>query len=172
MSHSSVVPPTASTHQSQHPLTSTHTHTHPESNIGGHQEPSQFVILHRLGASVSRPLTRSQNNISEPNKFYGFVAAPSAINTPVSFRRAQESAHGRDTVQTEYNALLKNKTWVLLPPNAAYNVVDCRWIFEINHNSDGSVECYKAHLVTKGFTQRPGIDYTETFSPVIKATTI
>ena len=66
----------------------------------------------------------------------------------------------------EINALLKNNTWVLVPPSPHQNKVGCKWVYCIKQNSDGSIERYKARLVAKGFHQQPGIDYDETFSPV------
>lgn len=75
-------------------------------------------------------------------------------------------------MDTEYSALLRNQTWTLVPPKKGINLIDSRWVFKVKRKADGSVEHYKARLVTKGFKQRFGVDYLETYSPVIKPTTI
>ena len=72
----------------------------------------------------------------------------------------------------EINALLKNNTWSLVPSSPKQNTVGCKWVFKVKRHPDGSVERFKAQLVAKGFHQQQGIDFHETFSPVIKPATI
>jgi hypothetical protein len=72
----------------------------------------------------------------------------------------------------EYDALITNKTWYLVPSSRGQNIVDCKWVYKIKRKADGTIDHYKARLVAKGFKQQYGIDYEETFSPVIKSATI
>jgi len=75
-------------------------------------------------------------------------------------------------MRDEIQALRSNNTWSLVPFHPSMNVVGSRWVYMIEHRVDGSIERYKAHLVARGFTQQEGIDYSETFSPVVKQETV
>ncbi|CAL2250164.1 unnamed protein product [Prunus armeniaca] len=72
----------------------------------------------------------------------------------------------------ELSALHKTGTWDLVPLPPGKHAVGCRWVYKIKIKSDGSLERYKAPLVTKGFTQEYGLDYEETFAPVAKMTSV
>jgi histone deacetylase 1/2 len=75
-------------------------------------------------------------------------------------------------MDVEYDALMKNKSWHLVPPNYGYNIIDCRWVYKVKRKVDGTLDKYKAHLVAKGYKQHYGIDYEDTFGTVVKAATI
>jgi hypothetical protein len=74
-------------------------------------------------------------------------------------------------MDSEFHALRK-KTWHLVPSQKGSNLIDCKWVCKIKRKADGSLDRYKAILVAMGFKQQYGIDYEDTFSPVIKSTTI
>lgn len=75
-------------------------------------------------------------------------------------------------MQVEFDALIRNQTWTLVPYDPSKNMVDYKWLFRIIHSRDGSVNTYKARLVARGFTQQLGLDFHSTFSPVVKPTTV
>lgn len=72
----------------------------------------------------------------------------------------------------EFDALIRNQTWVLVPPSSSYNLLGSKWVLKTKSRVDGSLECRKARLVAQGFHQQPGLDYFETFSPIVKPITI
>ena len=63
-------------------------------------------------------------------------------------------------------------TWSLVPRVEGKQPIGCKWIYKIKRNVDGSIARYKARIVAKGYAQKYGIDYEETFSQVVKMTTI
>ena len=75
-------------------------------------------------------------------------------------------------MNVEFDALLRNGTWTLVAPSPTMNIVGCKWVFHTKRNSNGSIDRYKARLVAKGFHQQPGVNFGETYSPVVKPTTI
>ncbi|KAL8105399.1 hypothetical protein AgCh_029267 [Apium graveolens] len=126
--------------------------------------------------------TRSKNGIFKPKKQADFVSRhllPAAFSTmlspetePTSFSQANKYPRWRQTMGEEFAALQKNDTWSLVLPNPQQNIVGSKWVYKIKRKANGDIERYKARLVAKGFHQQAGLDYDETFSPVVKPTTI
>ena len=73
-------------------------------------------------------------------------------------------------MEEEIDALKQNETWDLVPKLKDVKPISCKWVYKIKSRPDGSIERYKAHLVARGFSQKYGLDYEETFSPVAKIT--
>jgi hypothetical protein len=71
-------------------------------------------------------------------------------------------------MEKQYGGLISNGTWELVPRSKGYNIVTGKWVFTHKLRADGTLDRYKARWVLRGFTQRPGVDYEETFSPVVK----
>jgi hypothetical protein len=66
----------------------------------------------------------------------------------------------------EYNSIMKNDVWEVVPRPEGKLVVTSKWLYKLKHAADGSIEKYKARFVAQGFSQVEGVDYDETFSPV------
>jgi len=75
-------------------------------------------------------------------------------------------------MEEEHAALLQNHTWDLVPRPPRAIIVSGKWVYKHKFQSDGSLERYKTRWVLWGFTQRPGVDFAETFSPVVKPATV
>ncbi|GKB21787.1 retrovirus-related pol polyprotein from transposon TNT 1-94 [Tanacetum coccineum] len=80
----------------------------------------------------------------------------------------ENSSFWYDAMKEEMESMIKNKVWELVTLPNRVSLVGCKWIYKTKRDSLGDVERYNDRLVSKGFTQREGIDYHETFSPLSK----
>jgi hypothetical protein len=122
---------------------------------------------------VSR--TRLQHGIKKPKTYTDGIISYGLFTTtgePSTLGEALDDVRWHEAMNDEYQALMDNKTWHLVPPRSTRNIIDCKWVYRIKKNADGTIDKYKACLGAKGFKQRCGIDYEETFSTVVKSATI
>uniref|UniRef100_A0A2N9GHZ2 Integrase catalytic domain-containing protein n=1 Tax=Fagus sylvatica TaxID=28930 RepID=A0A2N9GHZ2_FAGSY len=142
------------------------------------QIPTDAPPLVCISPTVPQPLppthpmqTRSKSGIFKPKVTYA-AQVDYTTTEPASYTPASKHTHWCTAMDEEFQALQKQGTWSLVPMPANKNVVGCKWVYKLKHNSDGTIARYKARLVAKGFHQQYGIDFAETFSPVIKPPTV
>uniref|UniRef100_A0A2N9INV3 Reverse transcriptase Ty1/copia-type domain-containing protein n=1 Tax=Fagus sylvatica TaxID=28930 RepID=A0A2N9INV3_FAGSY len=115
--------------------------------------------------------TRSKNGIFKPK--FGYTAHTDySLTEPTTYSTASKHPQWCNAMDEEFQALQKQGTWALVPAPSTKNIVGCKWVYKLKYNSDGSFSRYKARLVAKGFHQQYGVDFYETFSPVVKPPTV
>ena len=143
---------------------------------------SQFSLQQATTSESATPppAARTHSMVLRPrvSKTANFSVSPASRvvslpqQEPLSFKDANRYLIWHNAMIEEIKALHGNHTWSLVPLHSSMNVVGSRWVYKIKRHADGRIDRYKARLVARGFTQQEGIDYLETFSPVVKPTTV
>jgi hypothetical protein len=124
---------------------------------------------------VAAPCTRLQLSIHRTKMFTNDTVHWGNLlisDDPHNLRATLSDPNWKLAMESEFFALLQNENWHLVPLASDRNLIDCKWVYKIKHKVDDSIDRYKARLVAKGSKQRYGIDYDDTFSPVVKFATI
>lgn len=100
------------------------------------------------------------------------VEEEATILEPETFESTSHNSEWMTAMKEEITALEQNQTWDLVPKPRDVKPISCKWVYKIKRRLDGSIDRYKAHLVARGFSQQYGLDYDETFSSVVKLTTV
>lgn len=122
------------------------------------------------------PTLRDRKTLETPSRYDACqvatdIACAAVYDKPLTYQEAVTGENAKkwnDAMQEEINSLNKHETWTLTPAPPDRKIVDCKWVYKIKRRSDGKIERFKARLCAKGYSQNAGIDYTETFSPVIR----
>ncbi|GAU17623.1 hypothetical protein TSUD_254980 [Trifolium subterraneum] len=135
--------------------------------------PAHTLPTHHISQEPSRTMaTRSMHGIHKPKRQFNLTTSITPSPLPHNPKAALSDPNWKAAMLDEFDALIKNKTWELVPRPSNVNVIRSMWIFRHKKKSDGSFERHKARLVGDGRSQQVGLDCDETFSPVVKPTTI
>ena len=115
-------------------------------------------------------ITRRRAGIVRPNPRYANIA--DVDDVPRSVRAAVSDPAWHAAMLDEVRALQQNQTWELVPRPTGAHVITGKWIFKKKYHADGTLERRKVRWVVRGFSQRPGLDFDQTFAPVVKPATI
>ena len=118
--------------------------------------------------------TRSHHGIVKPNPKYALSTTYSSSipREPMSVQATLAHPGWEVAMNEELTALHQNQTWILVPRTSDMHVIGSKWVLKTKLKPDGSLDRLKARVVAKGFHQIDGIDFTETFSLVVKPSTI
>jgi hypothetical protein len=170
-----VVPPTTTSDPHLTPAASPEASSQTEPSSAPHLPPtSSHHMVTRSKNQISKPKIPTDGTIRYPlpTALVAVNAGPLSVSEPTCFTMAVKSREWRNAMNLEFDALLRNQTWTLVPPHPSQNLIGCKWVFRVKRKADDTVERHKARLVAKGFHQQFGVDYDETYSPVIKPTTV
>ncbi|RVW30939.1 Retrovirus-related Pol polyprotein from transposon TNT 1-94 [Vitis vinifera] len=137
------------------------------------QQVEPHTSLEDIGTTLRRSARTKRSAI--PSDYVVYLQESDynigAENDPESFSQAmscKESELWYNAMKDEMSSMKCNDVWDLVELPNGVKTIGCKWVFKTKKDSLGNIERYKARLVAKGFTQKEGIDYTETFSPVSK----
>lgn len=131
-----------------------------------------------------RPLpSRMRNQNDVPSNMSSLICQNSDMSTIINVLNCDPQNHQealnsekatewKRAMDQEYQSLIKNNTWTLVDLPEGKSVIPSRWVYKTKIDGNGSISCYKARLVIKGFKQIKGIDYNEVFAPVVRYTSI
>jgi len=107
----------------------------------------------------------------DPNTYNCQAYNTMSTTEPTTYAEAikgQNNREWKEAIEEELTSLRDNNTWTMTPLPEGQTAVRCKWVFKEKRGAEGKIERYKARLVAKGFTQQYGIDYLETYAPVVK----
>lgn len=134
--------------------------------------PEAGAPQNAAGVTMQTHRDRPHREVRPPDRF-GFLASdepsdPFSVETALAWPHVES---WRKAMDMEISALTSNGTWRLVRLPDGRSVMPCKWVLKVKRHSDGTFASCKARLVVKGFAQRPGVDYGDTYAPAASLTT-
>ncbi|GJR28421.1 putative RNA-directed DNA polymerase [Tanacetum coccineum] len=133
--------------------------------------PKKFSDF-KLDSKVKYSIDKHVNYSSLSVENFNFSTNLNKIVEPKTFDEASKDIRWIEAMNLEMEALNRNGTWVITELPVGRKPIGNKWVWKVKYKSTGDVERFKARLVAKGYNQKEGIDYDETFSPVVKIVTV
>lgn len=134
-----------------------------------------FTDEGELETTIVKPIRKSERQSKPVDRLQvGWFTAES-MGDPMTVQQAMDSPDSklwRSAMEDEFNSLQENNTWDLVDLPKGRKAIGVKWVLKTKRDTTGNVIRHKARLVVKGFSQRKGIDYDETFSPVVRQSSI
>lgn len=140
-------------------------------------ESKEKVGATRIETAEKKPVGRPRK--PPPRNPYGRKGKPkegvelnyTEIKEPVNIQEAMSSPQAiqwKEAIREEIENMERLKVWKLATPPRGSSTIGSKWVFKVKTDAQGQVARYKARLVARGFAQKQGIDYDETYAPVAR----
>jgi hypothetical protein len=148
------------------------------------QEPPQMTFSHKRKSAWERELIQdgekycvpegTSRQVKRPKPFSSYTALMCDLldEEPTCFEKSIQKKEWADAMTEEYQSIIKNDVWEIVPRPKSKDWVSSKWLFKIKHAADESIDKYKERFFARGFSQKEGIDYEETFAHVARYTSI
>lgn len=136
---------------------------------------SDDIMLEEVNSNVHAENLRRSSRIRKVPSRFANVVTNLNVKEPTTVQEAlsgPQAKFWKNAMEEEYNSLIENCTWVECDLPKDKKPISNKWCFKIKRDSEGKLLRYKARLVIKGYSQKKGIDYEETFSPVVRYSSI
>lgn len=151
-------------------------HTPERPELSGEQTESSPDVSVPVAASQPSRLhpmtTRLQHGIRKPNPRYALLTRPNIPPIPKTITAALKDPGWTRSMQEEMDAQRQNETMSVVPRRPGMHVLGCRWIHTVKLKADGTPDKLKSRLVARGYEQEEGVDFVDTYSPVVRTSTI
>ena len=146
---------------------------HNEENPINDQQLHNEIITNHNVDEVPQELTlrrsQRQRRSAIPDDYMLYLIESEGTTDPISYSQAIKDVNSIkwiDAMKDELKSMDNNQVWEIVQLPQGHKAVGCKWVFKTKRDCNGKIERYKARLVFKGFNQKEGIDYNETFAPV------
>ncbi|KAL0434340.1 UNVERIFIED_CONTAM: Retrovirus-related Pol polyprotein from transposon RE2 [Sesamum latifolium] len=138
-----------------------------------HGKPASYKYFRVWGSPA---YVKRSTRESRPPETYGFVGLTSQLdNDPKTYGEVMSDINSDkwlEAMKFEMDSMGSNQCWTLVDPTKCIKPVGCKWVYKCKLGANGEVTAFKARRVAKGYTQLPGVNFEETYSPVAMAKSI
>lgn len=117
-------------------------------------------------------VTRAKDGISKPNPRYALISVKTPYPEPKTLAAVLRDPNWNNAMKHEKNNMEITHTWDLVPPDQAIQPISSGWVHKSKLNADGTLNKRNSRLVARGNEQFEGVDFVETYSPVVRTATI
>lgn len=139
--------------------------------------PPQAPVLpqapaHQADDNTHRMVTRGKAGVRKPNPRYVMHTIKTDVSLPKNLSEALKHPGWNAVMVDEYDTCQETNTWSLVPCPPNTHVIGCGWIHKVKLNADGTFGKHRSRLVARGNEQTEGIDFLETYNPVVRTATV